>query len=382
MNTLNLIAKTPPGLEEVLAREIEAAGGREVKPTIRAVNFTGNLETVYRVNYQSRTAVRILRDLTTFTFRSSDEFYRKCLETDWRKYIDPAQSFAVFSTVSHSEVFRNSMFASLRLKDAIVDFLRSKTGKRPDVNPDNPDIIFHVHVNFETCSIALDSSGESLHKRGYRVAQGLAPLSEVLAAGMILLSGWNGQSDFLDPMCGSGTLPVEAALIAQNIPPGKFRSEFAFERWTDFDSELFEKIKNEIEPVEFKNRIFASDISLRNLNEAKANARSARVYEKITFRCADFNDLNLNLDGATIIINPPYGERLNDKGLTELYDRIGERLKHRYSGNSAWILTSSKELLDKIGLKPFKKVSLVNGSLECRYYGFNLFSGKLKERRD
>jgi len=243
-------------------------------------------------------------------------------------------------------------------------------------------VVFHVHVNTEACNIALDSSGESLHKRGYRIKQGQAPLSEVLAAGMILLSGWEGQSDFIDPMCGSGTLPIEAALIAQRIPPGKFRQKFAFENWLDFDASLFEKVRNETEPVPFNNRIYGSDISLRNLNEAKTNARSARVYENITFRSTDFNHLNIDTENAILMINPPYGERLEDKGLEELYNMIGERLKHRYSGNTAWILSSSKQYLDKIGLKPSKKIELINGALDCRFHEFRLFSGKLKEQRN
>ena len=376
----SLIAKTPPGLEEVLAVEIEKAGGKEIRPAVRAVNFKGSLETVYKANFHARTAVRILREIAQFNFKTSDDFYRRCLETDWRLFLDPAQSFAVFSTVSHSEVFRNSMFASLRLKDAIVDYFRSKTGRRPNVEPDNPEIIFHVHVNGETCNVSLDSSGESLHKRGYRVAQGVAPLSEVLAAGMILLSGWHGQSDFIDPMCGSGTLPVEAALIARKIPPGKFRNHFAFEDWIDFDAELFEKVKNESIPAEFSHKIYASDISIRNLNDAKANARSALVYNDITFRCSDFSDLRLDIQDSVIMINPPYGERLQDKNLSQVYSMIGERLKHQYSGNTGWVLTSSKEYLDKIGLKPSRKIALVNGSLECRFYEFKLFKGKLREQ--
>jgi putative N6-adenine-specific DNA methylase len=270
------------------------------------------------------------------------------------------------------------MFASLKLKDAIADRFRKRTGTRPSVDTAEPDIIFHVHIAGDQCSLSIDSSGESLHKRGYRQSQGEAPLNEVLAAGMILLAGWKGNSDFLDPMCGSGTLPIEAALIAKNIPPGKYRKSFAFMNWKDYDNELFEKIKEEPVPSAFNYKIYASDVMAKNIISSQSNARNARVFNLIQFLKQDFKELTLQLNDATIIINPPYGERLQENQPDELYQMIGERLKHHYSGNQAWILSSSIDLLNKIGLKTASKIKLFNGALECSYQKYELFEGKRK----
>jgi putative N6-adenine-specific DNA methylase len=268
------------------------------------------------------------------------------------------------------------MFASLRVKDSIADYFREKTGKRPNVNTDNPDILINVYINGNNCTISLDSSGESLHKRGYRIHQGEAPLNEVLAAGMILLSGWKGDTDFLDPMCGSGTLPIEAVMIAQNIPAGRFRKSFAFENWRDFDQVLLEHIKTSFTKKDFTKTVYASDIAAGNLLNAQTNARRALVFNKIKFQKADFRELDIELNNATIIINPPYGERLKERDINELYSMIGERLKHQFSNNNAWILTSSADGLKNIGLKPEAKIDLFNGALRCKYNNYRLFSGK------
>jgi putative N6-adenine-specific DNA methylase len=292
------------------------------------------------------------------------------------KYMAVNQSFVVTSTVSNSTDFRNSMFASLKVKDAIADHFRNKTGKRPNVDTQNPEIFIHVHVSRNTCTLSLDSSGESLHKRGYRASQGKAPLNEVLAAGMIMLSGWNGSTDFIDPMCGSGTLPVEAAMIAQNIAPGRFRKEYAFENWPGYNPALPEKIKTTQQTRSFTKKIYASDISRENVLAAQTNARRARVFSCIEFQVSDMKNLQLKSNNATVIINPPYGERLAEENMGALYAMIGERLKHQFAGNTAWILTSSKELLKNVGLKPQNKMTLYNGSLECTYASYPLFSGK------
>jgi len=268
------------------------------------------------------------------------------------------------------------MFASLKVKDAIADYFRQKKGKRPNVDTQNPEVIINAHINKNDCSLSIDSSGESLHKRGYRTKQGEAPLSEVLAAGMILLSGWEGNSDFIDPMCGSGTLPIEAAMIAQNIPAGRFRKNYAFMEWADYDETLFKKIKAEQEITPFSKQIFASDISRSNVLNAETNARRARVYAKITFQTSDIKDLEINSDNATLIVNPPYGERLKQQNIDKLYSLLGERMKHQFAGNTAWVLTSSKEYLKNIGLKPAQKNTLYNGSLECSYVKYPLFKGK------
>lgn len=282
----------------------------------------------------------------------------------------------VNSTIANSRDFNNSMFASLKTKDAIVDHFRAATDKRPDIDTQNPDIIVHVHINQNKCSVSLDSSGESLHKRGYRIAHGEASLNEVLAAGMILTTGWNGNSDFVDPMCGSGTLPIEAALIARNIPPGKYRRTFAFQNWKDYNRELFDTIKSDYKLHEFKHQIYASDISSKAISITQNNARRAMVFKLINFKTANFKDLDLQLNQATIIFNPPYGERLKVISIDELYQMIGERLKHQYAGNTAWILSGALDSIKHIGLRASTKKELYNGALQCKYLEYQLFKGK------
>lgn len=380
MENYQLAAKTFAGLEPVLAKEIKALGGINVEEGRRVVYYEGNLELVYKSNYNLRTALRVLRQIAVFQFKDIDQFYLRCKEVNWIKYMAINQSFMVNSTVSNSKEFTNTMFASLKVKDAVADYFREKTGKRPSVDTQTPEIFIHVHINRNNCTLSLDSSGESLHKRGYRTAQGKAPLSEVLAAGMILISGWDGSTDFIDPMCGSGTLPIEAAMIAQNIPAGRFRKSFAFENWQGYNDQLLEKVKSEQQIKPFKAKIYASDISRENILAAQTNARRARVFSSIVFQQSDMKDLQLNTNNATIMINPPYGERLVQDNLAALYTMIGQQLKFHYAGNTAWILTSSGEYLKNIGLKPSQKLTLYNGALECTFTSYPLFSGKRFEK--
>lgn len=374
-----MAAKTSSGLEQILANEINAIGGKNIILGNRAVFYEGNLEIIYKSNYLLRTALRVLKEIEFFRFKNVDQFYLKCKEIDWLQYFSVDQSFVIHSTVGNSKDFSNSMFASLKAKDAIADYFREKLGKRPNVDTENPEIVIDLHIHADNCTISLDSSGDSLHKRGYRIKQGDAPLNEVLAAGMILLTGWKGECDFLDPMCGSGTLPVEAAMIAHNIPAGKFRKNYAFENWRDFDQLLLDSVKQSTEKKEFNYNIYASDISGSNLLNAQTNARRALVFNKIKFQVSDFKDLKIQLNKGIIIINPPYGERLKERDLDELYAMIGERLKHQFAGNNAWILSSSMESFKFIGLKPEVRIDLFNGSLKCKYNHYKLFSGKRKE---
>lgn len=376
MKNFRLAAKTSSGLEQILGNEIKAIGGKNITLGNRAVFYEGDLKIIYKSNYLLRTALRILKEIEFFRFKNVDQFYLKCKDIDWLQYFGVDQSFVIHSTVGNSKDFTNSMFTSLKAKDAIADYFRNKLGKRPNVDTENPEIVIDLHVHGDTCTVSLDSSGESLHKRGYRMNQGEAPLNEVLASGMIQLAGWSGNSDFLDPMCGSGTLPIEAAMIAYNIPAGKFRKNYAFENWRDFDQLLLDTVKQETEKKQFNYNIYASDISGSNLLNAQTNARRALVFNKIKFLISDFKDLKTDLNNATIIINPPYGERLKEKDLNELYAMIGERLKHQYSGNSAWILSSSMESFKFIGLKPEVRIDLYNGSLKCKFNKYKLFSGK------
>ena len=378
MKEYKLIAKTFSGLEDVLAKEVKRIGGKNVRRGKRAVFYDGDLELIYKSNYHLRAALRILKEIEHFNFKNVDQFYLKCKKIKWQNYFTVDQNFVINSVVVNSRDFRNSMFASLKVKDAIADYFRENFGKRPSVDTDNPDIIINVHIFQDNCTLSIDSSGESLHKRGYRVKQGEAPLNEVLAAGMIYISGWLGNSDFMDPMCGSGTLPIEAAMIAQNIPAAKFRKEFAFQLWNDFDPLLWEKVTEPVEKREFRHKIYASDISGSNLLNAQTNARRALVFNKIQFACTDFKDLNINLNNATILTNPPYGERLRENDLDGLYSMIGERLKHQYAGNSAWILSSAFESLKFVGLKPSQRIDLFNGPLKCKYNNYRLFEGKGK----
>ncbi|KAF0236091.1 MAG: putative N6-adenine-specific DNA [Prolixibacteraceae bacterium] len=379
MKNFRLAAKTSSGLEQILAKEIKAIGGKNITLGNRAVFYEGDLEVIYKSNYLLRTALRVLKEIEFFRFKNVDQFYLKCKEIDWFQYLTVDQSFVIHSTVGNSKDFSNSMFASLKAKDAIADYFREKFGKRPNVDTENPEIVIDLHVHGDSCTVSLDSSGESLHKRGYRIKQGEAPLNEVLAAGMILLTRWKGECDFLDPMCGSGTLPIEAAMIAHNIPAGKFRKNYAFENWRDFDQLLLDRVKQSTEKKEFKYNIYASDISGSNLLNAQTNARRALVFNKIKFQVSDFRNLKIPLNNGMIIINPPYGERLKEGDLDELYGMIGERLKHQFTGNNAWILSSSMESLKFIGLKPEVRIDLFNGPLKCKYNNYRLFDGKRKE---
>ncbi len=366
-------------MEPLLAKEVQSIGGRNISTGRRAVFFEGGLDTLYRANYYLRTALRIFKQIDTFEFTDADDFYVKAMRVKWEEHMELHQAFAVQSTVFHSEQFNNSMFASLKVKDALVDRFRKRTGRRPDVDTQNPDITFHVHISRNQCTLSVDSSGDSLHKRGYRLVQGDAPLSEVLAAGMIMLSGWDGSTDFVDPMCGSGTLSIEAAMIAKNIPAGKFRKSYAFMQWKDYDAALFGRIREEAITSEFQGKIYAADVRSSSISGAQTNARSARVFNLIEFTTKNFSQLELPVQQATIMINPPYGERIEMGNPEALYAMIGQRLKHQWSGNSAWILSSSPQLLQQIGLKPSAKIKLLNGALECSFQQYQLFQGK---RRD
>ncbi len=380
MKNFRLAAKTSFGLEEVLANEIKALGGQNITLGNRAVFYEGDLKIIYKSNYFLRTALRVLKEIEFFHFKNVEQFYLKCKNIDWQQHFKVDQSFVIHSTVGNSKDFTNSMFASLKAKDAIADYFRNKLGKRPNVDTENPEIVIDLHIHGDTCVVSLDSSGESLHKRGYRMNQGEAPLNEVLASGLIQLTGWSGNCDFLDPMCGSGTLPIEAAMIAYNIPAGKFRKNYAFENWNDYDQLLFDEIKKSIVKKEFKHNIFASDISGSNLLNAQTNARRALVFNKVKFLTSDFRDLKFDFENGMIIINPPYGERLREKGLNDLYAMMGERLKHNYPGSTAWILSSSIESFKYVGLKPEVKLDLYNGALKCKFNKYNMFIGKRNER--
>lgn len=381
MNEFELIAKTFMGLEPVLAKELTQLGANNVQIGRRMVSFTGDKEMMYRANFQLHTAIRILKPIARFKARSADEVYEEVKKIDWSKYIEKGKTFSVDSVV-YSEEFRNSRFVTYKVKDAIVDQFRENTGTRPNISVSNPDIRLNIHIAEADATLSLDSSGESLHRRGYRQESVEAPLNEVLAAGMILMTGWRGETDFIDPMCGSGTLLVEAALIAHNMSPGIFRKEFAFEKWPDFDAELFDTIYNDdSQEREFIHHIYGYDIDMKAVNTARLNVRAAGLSNDITVENADFKDFTQPKEKSLLVVNPPYGERISTPNLLNTYKMIGERLKHAFMGNEAWVLSYREECFEAIGLKPSIKIPVYNGSLECEFHKYAIFDGTMKDFR-
>lgn len=375
-----MLAKTFAGLEEVLKVELEEIGASNVEAVVRGVKFTGSKEILYKANFCCRTALRILRNIGEFKIKNTNDLYNSVYNLPWEDYFDVTQTFSINSTVN-SDSFNNSMFVSLKAKDAIVDRFRAKTNKRPSVNTENPDIRINVHASADSLDISLDSSGESLHKRGYRVGQNEASMSEVLAAGILKIVGWKGETDFYDTMCGSGTLPIEAALIARNIPPGIFRQQFAFEIWKDFDQELFEKIYNDDYEVPFDKNIYASDISSMSLKVAEKNAKGAGVLKSIQFKEIDFAQFNPASNEGLLVINPPYGERMNDRRVEPLYSMIGDSLKRAFTGMQAWVFSGSEDGFKNIGLRPSRRIPLYNGPLECSLRLFEVYEGSKKAKK-
>ena len=376
-----LIAKTFMGLEAVLAQELTQLGANNIQIGRRMVAFTGNQEMMYRANFQLRTAIRILKPIAHFKARSAEDMYDEVRKIDWSQYIEHGKTFSVDSVV-YSEEFRNSRFVTYKVKAAIVDQFREATGTRPNISVSNPDIRLNIHIAEDQATLSLDSSGESLHRRGYRQESVEAPLNEVLAAGMILMSGWKADTDFIDPMCGSGTLLIEAALIARNINPGVFRKAFAFEKWPDFNQELFDTIYNDdSQERDFAHHIYGYDVDMKAVNTARLNVKAAGLSQTVTVELQDFKDFKKPAEKSIIMTNPPYGERISTPDLLGTYKMIGERLKHEFGGNEAWILSYREECFEQIGLKPSIKIPLYNGSLECEFRKYALFDGKMKTFR-
>ena len=374
-----LIAKTFQGLEEVLAKELTELGASNIEVGRRMVAFTGDKEMMYRANFCLRTAIRILKPIKHFEAKNADEVYEAIKAIAWEDFLDKDKSFAVDAVVFSNE-FRHSKFVAYKVKDAIVDYFREKTGERPSVRINHPDVALNIHIAENKCTLSLDSSGESLHRRGYRQEAVEAPLNEVLAAGMILMTGWKGECDLIDPMCGSGTIPIEAALIARNIAPGVFRKEFAFEKWGDFDQNLFDRIYNDdSQEREFTHKIYGYDNNPKANEIATHNVKAAGVSKDIILKLQPFQQFEQPKEKSVIITNPPYGERISTNDLLGLYQMIGERLKHAFVGNEAWVLSYREECFDQIGLKASQKVPLFNGPLECEFRKYEIFDGKYKE---
>lgn len=372
-----MIAKTMAELEDVLAEELIALGANDVEIGTRMVSFTGDKALMYKANIHCRTALRILKPIYHFKAENAEEVYDALKQLNWEDYLSLDKTFSIDAVV-FSHIFNHSKFVAYKVKDAIADWFSEKYKKRPSVSVTNPDIVFNIHIAHNECTLSLDSSGESLHKRGYRIAHTEAPLNEVLAAGMILKSGWRGESTFVDPMCGSGTLLIEAAMIALGIPPGIHRQSFGFEKWSDFDEELFSDIYNDDSGSrEFPYRIVGSDISPKAIASAEKNIRNAGLQKQIDLNVRPFQRyVEPPAPTGVLITNPPYGERLKSDELTELYVMIGERLKHVFTGYDAYVLSYRKECFDSIGLKYSKRFFLFNGALECEMREYEIFSGK------
>jgi putative N6-adenine-specific DNA methylase len=373
----NMVATTMSGLEEILAKELRALGAQHVKILNRAVEFVGDKGFMYKANLNLRTAIRILKPIFDFKARNEKELYRKIYAYDWEQYFGVDDTFAVQSS-GISDVFSHSKYTALKTKDAIVDSFRDKHGKRPNVDVDSPSVQINVHVRENSFVISLDSSGYSLHKRGYKVSSVEAPINEVLAAGLILLSDWNQISNFHDPMCGSGTFLIEASMIAHNIPANIFRKRFGFEGWKNFDEELWDTIRDiSLEKeMEYHGIITGADKYQKSLRACRSNINNALMRDEIKVKLDDFFESSVK-PNSHVVFNPPYGERM-PISIDEFYQKIGDTLKHNYEGCTVWIISSDIENLKMIGLKPSRKIKVYNGKLECRFLKFEIYEGSKK----
>ncbi len=379
---IKMMAKTIFGLEETLAGELLRLGAKDVEIHNRAVSFVGDKGFMYKANLNARTALRILVPVETITVTNEKSLYEGIQSIDWEKYMDVTDTLAIDSVVN-SDLFTHSQYVSQKAKDAIVDQFRAKHGERPSVDLDKPTIRINLHIFKDVCTVSLDSSGESLHKRGYRDKTNLAPINEVLAAGLVMLSGWDKRTNFIDPMCGSGTIVIEAALYANNIPAGYFREDFGFMRWhkfMPFDEELWDTIfdaaVNKI--TNHEQVIIGGELSPNVAKKAKENVKLAKVDDIVTIRNCDMKDFEVPPGRGVVIINPPYGERMVKDNIEELYKMMGDTFKQKFAGYNCWILSSNMDAFKHVGLRPTRKIALFNGQLECRFMKFEIYEGTKK----
>lgn len=377
-----MIAKTLYGFESILAKELLDLGAMEIKEGNRMVSFVGDKGFMYKANLCLRTAIKILKPYESFKANSEQELYDNIKRLPWEKFLDVKGSLAIDSAV-HSDIFTHSQYVALKTKDAIVDRFREKFGERPDVDLDFPDLRINIHIENNFCNVSIDSSGDSLHKRGYRTATNIAPINEVLAAGMLIMSGWDGQCDFLDPMCGSGTIPIEAAMIACNIPPNLNRKEFAFEKWSDWDEDLYEKIEESaLKKVrDFHFKIKGYDKAPSAVMKAKDNVKNANLSDFIEIQQKSFFESEKENEGYLhMLFNPPYGERL-EIDIEEFYGKIGDTLKQNYPGTHAWFIATNFDAIKSVGLRASRKIKLYNGPLEGRLLKYVLYEGSKKKSK-
>lgn len=372
---MKLLAKTFQGLEDVLAEEIKRIGGKNVQPVTRAVLYEGDKEVLYKSNLLLRTALRILIQEKEFVVKDTDHLYKIITKMPWENRMTLEDTFAI-DCITSGEVFTHSQYAGLRVKDGIVDRFNRKFDRRPNVNIMTPTYRYNVHIRDTKATFSLDSTGDSLHKRGYRVTTVDAPLNEVMAAGIILLSGWDGNTDFLDPMCGGATYSCEAAMIAYGIPPQRKDREFGFMKWKDFDKELWNRIIEDAYPEDIspKIKIIASDKNMRAWKVSQQNIDHAGLSELISVERKDFFK-KPHAGNYTIFLNPPYDERLKVNDINKFYSQIGDTLKTFYPDSEAWVFSGNIEAIKSVGLKTSKKYTLKNAALDSRLFKFDLYSG-------
>ncbi len=376
-----MVAKTLYGFEELLAKELRDLGAMNVQLGVRNVSFEGDTGFMYKANLCLRTAIKIIKPITSFHVRDEHDLYKKIYAMDWSPYLSVETTFAIDATVN-SDNFTHALYVSQKTKDAIVDKFRDQEGKRPDVDIKTPDMRINIHIQKELCNVSLDSSGASLHHRGYRTATNIAPINEVLAAGLLLHSGWDGQCDFLDPMCGSGTILTEAAMIACNIPANINRKGFAFEKWPDFDQELYEKVTSSSlnKTREFYHKIVGYDKAPSAVEKAKDNVANANLSDYIQVEQRDFfTSEKYTENHLHMVFNPPYGERLNIE-MESFYANIGNTLKRNYPGTDAWFITSNLEALKFVGLRPSRKIKVFNSHLESKLVKYVMYEGSKKAK--
>ncbi len=378
-----LIVRTMTGLEEQLSKEVTELGATDVEILKRAVKCRGGMEVMYRLNYMSRCALRVMKVIDEFEANDEQELYEGVMQFPWESLLDSSKTLAVHAVLTKSSI-THSHYAALKTKDAIADRFRSLSGARPSVDLERPDLHIQVHIHQSRCTLLIDSSGDSLHKRGYRRIQDEAPLNEVLAAGMVLLSGWDGSQTLVDPMCGSGTILCEAVMIARNIPPGYNRNFYGFMRWKDYDEEIWERIRKEADDkiIPLKAKVYGRDVNQRTLYAASENITAAGLQDEIRLKQVAFeNSSPPDPEGGMIITNPPYGERIKKADILAFYSMIGDVLKKKYTGYTAWLITSDFGGLHSVSLRASRKITLFNGPLECRFVRYDMYSGSKKKHK-
>ncbi len=371
------------GLEELLVQEIIQFGGSDINILHRAVSFEADLEGLYKINLWSRTALRVIKPFLEFRAHNETVYYKRLRRFDWTELFDLDQTFRINSSV-HSDVYTHSQYVALKTKDAIVDQFRMEYDqRRPSIDLENPDFVFDVHCNGIDFIISIDSSGTSLHRRGYRQSMRKAPLNETLAAGMVMLSGWDHKSPLLDPMCGSGTILTEAYLIAKNIPPRLDREQFAFMNWSNYDEELWQKIKDEAYATINQNpiQLYGCDIDHNQIDETLDLITSLKMDREIKLEAKDFFDAEAPTLSGTIIMNPPYGMRIEEEDIMGFYKLIGDTFKKRYQGWTAWVLSGNKDAMKNLGLRTSKKITLYNASIESKYHKYEMYRGTKKVKK-